>query len=88
MVRSIVEEDRSILAKGRLKLSNLSYNAKHPFLLTAKQPVVQFELEKAHCDNLKEGTYYVRNILLPEFWLLGLLRALRKSSQDVPNEDT
>ena len=33
---------------GRLKHSNLDYNAKHPILLTAKHPAVQLLLEKAH----------------------------------------
>ena len=42
--------------KGRLKLSNLDYNTKHPVLFTAKHPVVQVLLEKAHQDNLYEGT--------------------------------
>ena len=33
-----VEEDGIIRVKGRLKHSNLAYNAKHPILLTAKHP--------------------------------------------------
>ena len=41
---------------GRLKHSNLDYNAKHPILLTAKHPVVQLLLEKAHRDNLHDVT--------------------------------
>ena len=51
-----IEEDGTIRVKGRLKHSNLDYNAKHPILLTAKHPVVQLLLEKAHQDNLHEGT--------------------------------
>ena len=42
---------------------HLDYNAKHPILLTAKYPVVQFLLEKVYRDNLHEGREYVRNIL-------------------------
>ena len=64
--------------KGRQKHSNLDYNAKHPILLTAKHPVVQFLLEKAHRDNLHEGTEYVRNMLQQEYWIIGLRNALRK----------
>ena len=48
-----VEEDGTIRVKGRLKHSNLDYNAKHPILLTAKHPVVQLLLEKEHRDNLQ-----------------------------------
>ena len=51
-----IEEDGTIRVKGRLKHSNLDYNAKPPILLTAKHPVVQLLLEKAHRDNLHEGT--------------------------------
>ena len=57
---------QKFIAKGRLKHSNLDYNAKHPILLTAKHPVVQLLLEKAHRDNLHEGTEYVRNKLQQE----------------------
>ena len=64
--------------KGRLKHSNLEYNAKHPILLTTKHPVVQLLLEKAHRDNLHEGTEYVRNMLQQEYWIIGLRNALRK----------
>ena len=73
-----IEEDRTIRVKGRLKHSNLDYNAKHPMLVTAKQPVVQLLLEKAHQDNLHEGAEYVRNMLQQEYWIIGLRNALRK----------
>ena len=73
-----IEEDGTIRVKGRLKHSNLDYNAKHPILLTAKHPVVQLLLEKAHQDNLHEGTEYVRNMLQQEYWIIGLRNALRK----------
>ena len=73
-----IEEDGTIRVKGRLKHSNLDYNAKHPILLTAKHPVVQLLLEKAHRDNLHEGTEYVRNMLQQEYWIIGLRNALRK----------
>ena len=64
--------------KGRQKHSNLAYNAKHPILLTAKHPVVQLLLERAHRDNLHEGTEYVRNLLQQEYWIIGIGNALRK----------
>ena len=64
--------------KGRLKHSNLDYNAKHPILLTAKHPVVQFLLERVHRDNLHKGTKYVRNLLQQEYWIIELRKALKK----------
>ena len=73
-----IEEVGTIWVKGRLKRSNLDYNAKHPILLTAKHPLVQTLLERAHRDNLHEGTEYVRNMLQQEYWIIGLRNALRK----------
>ena len=73
-----IEKDGAIRVKGRLKHSNLAYNAKHPILLIAKHPIVQLLLEKAHRDNLREGTEYVRNMLQQEYWIIGLRNALRK----------
>ena len=75
---SFIEEDVTIRVEGGLKRSNLDYNAKHPILLTAKHPVVQFLLEKAHRENLHEGTEYVRNMLHQESWIIELRNALRK----------
>ena len=73
-----IEEDGTTRLKGRLKHSKLDYNAKHPILLTAKHPVVQLLLERAHRDNLHEGTEYVRNGLQQEYWIIVLRNALRK----------
>ena len=73
-----IEEDGAIRMKGRLKHSNLAYNAKHPILLTAKHPVVQFLLEIAHRENLYEGTEYLRNMIQQDYWIIGLRNALRK----------
>ena len=64
--------------KGGLKLSNHDYNAQHPILLTAKHPVVQILLDKAHRDNLHESTEYVRNMLQQEYCIIALRNALSK----------
>ena len=55
-----IEEDGTIRVKGRLKQSNLDYNAKHPILL-----------EKAHRENLHKGTDYVKNMLQQGYWIIG-----------------
>ena len=73
-----IEEDGTIRVKGRLKHSNLAYNAKYPILLTAKHPVVQLLLERLHRDNLHEGTEYVRNMLQQKYWIIGVKNAIQK----------
>ena len=69
---TFIEEDGTNWVKGRLQHSNFDCNSKQPILLTGKHPVVQFLLERAHSDNLHEGTEYVRNILKQEYWISGL----------------
>ena len=71
-------EHGTIRVKGQLKHSKIDYNAKHPILLTAKHPVVELLLEKAHRDNLHEGTEYVWNMPQQEYWIIGLRNAFRK----------
>ena len=83
-----INEDRTIRVKGRLKHSNLDYNAKHPILLTAKHPVVQLLLERAPRDKLHEGREYVRNMLQQKYWIIALRNALKTSSRDSSNPDT
>ena len=56
----------------------MSYNAKHPILLSAKHHIVKLKLEQAHRDNLHEGTEHVRNQLQQEFWIIGIRNALRQ----------
>ena len=63
--------------KCRLKHSNLVYNANYPILLTAEHSVVLL-FEKAHRDNLYEGTENVENKLQQKYWIIGLRNALRK----------
>ena len=85
-MRFKTKQKGSLRVKGRLKHSNLDYNAKHPILLTAKHPVVQLLLEKAHRDNLHEGTEYVRNMLQQEYWIIGLRNALEIRQPNSPTD--
>ena len=62
-----IKGDGTIRKKGRRKLSNLDYNVKHPIILRAKHPIVQFLLEGVHCDNLQEVARYVKNIIQQEY---------------------
>ena len=70
-------EDGSMRLRGRLRRSELSFQTKHPMLLSAKHPLVILMLKQAHADNNHEGTEYVRNVLQQEYWIMGLRNALR-----------
>ena len=74
-----MEKHGILWVEGRLKLSSIDYNTKHPILLTAKHPVVQLLFgERAHRDDPLEGKEDVRNLLWQEFWIVRLRNALRK----------
>ena len=75
---TFIEEHGTIRGKGRLNISDLDDNAKHPTLLTAKRPFVQLQLKRAHYDNLPKGTEYMRNMLQQEYWIIGLRNASGK----------
>ena len=64
--------------KGRLIHSNLDYSVKLSLLPTAKHPVVQLPLEKAHRDNLHDATEYVGNMLQQVYLIIELINELRK----------
>ena len=74
----IIEENGIIRVKGQLKHSNHADNAKQLILSTAKHPVLQLLLEKAHRDNLHGGTEYVRNKLQQKYWIIVSRNSLRK----------
>ena len=70
-------EDGSMRLRDRLRRSELSFQTKHPMLLSAKHPLVILMLEHAHSDNHHEGTEYVRSVLQQEYWIMTFRNALR-----------
>ena len=69
---AFLDEDVTIPFKGRLRLSGLSPQMKHPVLLSLKHPLVILMLRQAHEVNYIEGTDCVRSVLQQEFWIMGL----------------
>ena len=72
-----LDETGTIRLKGRLRLSGLSPQVKHPIWLSSEHPFVMM-LRKAHEDKYLEGTEFVRSILQQEVWISGLRHALRR----------
>ena len=70
-------EDGSLRLLYGLRRSELSFQTKHPKLLSAKHPLEIFLLKQAHSDNNHEGTEYVRSVLQQKYWIMGLRNALR-----------
>ena len=62
----LLRKNGTILVKYWNKDSNFDYNETHPKLLTAKHPILQILLERAHRDSLHVSTYYVENMLQQE----------------------
>ena len=63
--------------KRQLRHADASYDIKHPILLYAKHPIVRKLVEDAHESNFHEGTEYVSSISQQNYWIIGLLKALR-----------
>ena len=72
-----MDEEGTTRLKGRLRLSDLSPQAKHPVLLSSKHPLVILLLRHADEDTHHDGPEYVRSILQQESWVLGSRNALR-----------
>ena len=71
-------DDQNLMRlKGRQRHADASYEMKHPYLLSAKLPIVRKLIEDAHEGNYHEGTEYVRSILLQNYWIIGVRTALR-----------
>ena len=76
-------EDGSMRLRGRLRRSELSFQTKHPMLLSAKHPLVILMLKQAHADNNHEGTEYVRSVLQQEYWKYGTSERFAKHQASV-----
>ena len=62
-----------IRARGRLrKASCLSFEQKHPVILSSKHVVVKQFLNDVHISNAHEGVEYLRSIVQQLYWVLGL----------------
>ena len=68
-----------IRARGRLrKASCLSFEQKHPVILSSKHVVVKLFLNDVHISNAHDGVEYLRSIVQQLFWVLGLRSELRR----------
>ena len=67
-----------IRIRRRIKHANLSFQQRHPTLLSTKHDMVSVMLRDSHLENNHEGVEYVRNVIQQKFWILGLRNALRR----------
>ena len=66
-----------IRIKGRINHANLSFQQRHPVLLSTKHDMVSVMLRDLQLENNHEGVEYVRSVIQQKFWILGLGNALR-----------
>ena len=72
------DEKGLIRIRGRIKHANLSFEQRHPILLSTKHEMVNLMLRDLHEEHNHEGVEYVRSVIQQKFWILGLRNALRK----------
>ena len=66
-----------IRIRGRIKHANLSFEHRHPILLSTKHDMVSVMLRDLHLEIDHEGVKNVRSVIQQKFWVLGLRNALR-----------
>lgn len=63
---------------GRLRHSNLDYDAKHPVLLPKSHRLTELIIRDFHVKNLHPGCNTTRNLLSQQFWILSAKWAIRR----------
>ncbi|XP_018407519.1 PREDICTED: uncharacterized protein LOC108783448 [Cyphomyrmex costatus] len=71
-----LDDDDLIRVGGRLRKSDLSYNAKCPLILAA-HPLVTLIIQHAHLRSLHAGTQLTLCVLREEFWILRARQTVR-----------
>ena len=64
------DECGMIRIRRRIKHANLSFQQRHPFLLSTKHSIVSVMLRYLHLENSHEGVDYVRSVIQQKFWIL------------------
>ena len=72
------DEKGLIRIRGRIKHANLSFEQRHPILLSTRHEMVNLILQDLHQEHNHEGVEYVRSVIQQKFSILGLRKALRK----------
>ena len=67
---------------GRLSHSGLSYEAKHPVLLSNNHRLTELIIEQAHRAHLHPGRRTLQYLLAQQYWILGVHRAIRRVLSD------
>ena len=62
---------------GRIKHANLSFEQRHPILLSTKHDFVKVLLRDLRLEHNHEGVEYIRSVIQQTFWILGLRNASR-----------
>ena len=73
-----VDDDGLIRVYGRLKSSNLDYNAKHPILIDCKSPVLDVFLEYIHRKSGHFGKEYMLSQIRSTLHLVGATSLIKK----------
>lgn len=66
---------------GRASLANVSYNVKHPYILSAKAHLSTLIIEHLHCCLLHPGPSLLHFIIRRKFWILRVRNLARLYSK-------
>ena len=71
-----IDDNRLLRVGGRLKFSNLSFDAKHPFLLPRQSRLTTLLIDYYHKAYLHAGLRTLQFLLSQKFWILSPRRAI------------
>ena len=81
-LRPFMDDNGCIRVGGRLNRSMLSYNEKHPYIISKSTTFAKLLVEQAHVQTLHGGQELKRNILLQKFWILNGRSYIRSVLKD------
>ena len=72
-----LDEKDLIRIRGPIKHANLSFQQRHPILMSTKHSFVGVMLHDLHLEHNHDGVEYVRSVIQQKIRILGLRKALR-----------
>lgn len=73
-----IDRDGLLRVGGRLENSDLSFNTKHPIIISAASRITHLIVEAYHVRYMHAGVKLLTSILFQEYWILGHRSLVRK----------
>lgn len=72
-----VDKNNVMRARGRLANSTLTYDEKHPIVLSAKSELAKKLIAQTHLQTLHGGAQLTMQVLRSKYWMVGMRQAVK-----------